>query len=304
MFQALRRHLRYSNVAATMALVFALTGGALAASSHGGEGSSPVKTSASTGRAASFTADVSKKSKKKAPSTGKPGPRGPAGPAGPAGPQGAASAKGETGVAGANGNNGGEGKEGKAGVSVTSEVAGSECKAGGTKFTSASGTSHVCNGENGQSGFTETLPAGKTETGQFVLTLPLHTGNGTELATEEGENVYTALSFSIPLPTTVVPHFIGTHEELAGETNENPAIKNGECAGSPAKPEAAKGDLCVFAKILQSFTFSSFLDAGTLSNSATGTTGEAAGFRVKYEEPVPGFMVPPQALGTWAVTAE
>jgi len=40
MFHSIRKHLSYANVAATMALVFALTGGAVAASSHGGGGSS------------------------------------------------------------------------------------------------------------------------------------------------------------------------------------------------------------------------------------------------------------------------
>ena len=69
------------------------------------------------------------------------------------------------------------------------------------------------------------------------------------------------------------------------------------------KPEAAKGNLCVFAKRLQSLTFALFLDAGTLSNTATGTTGEAVGFKVKYEESFE-FTSPPQAVGTWAVAAE
>jgi hypothetical protein len=36
MFQSIRKHLSYSNVAATLALVFALTGGAFAATSHSG----------------------------------------------------------------------------------------------------------------------------------------------------------------------------------------------------------------------------------------------------------------------------
>ena len=118
MFSALRRHISPATVLAFVALVFAVTGGAFAAS---GPGSSPgAKASASSvlGRVA--------KSKPKA----KAGPRGPAGPkgaagatgatgsAGPAGaigPAGPAGGKGEPGAAGANGSNGETGPRGPEG---------------------------------------------------------------------------------------------------------------------------------------------------------------------------------------------
>ena len=137
MFQALRRHLSYSNVAATMALVFALTGGALAASSHGGESSSPAKVSASAGRAAGFTAVTAKK-KSKPKSL-----RGPAGPAGKNGTNGTNGAPGATGPAGPTGP-AGAGTQGEKGVEGKQ-------------------------GSEGKSGFTKTLPSGETETGQFAF---------------------------------------------------------------------------------------------------------------------------------------
>jgi hypothetical protein len=112
MFSAIRRRMTYANVAVTLALVFAMTGGAYAANKY-------LITS---------TKQISPKVLKSL--KGKTGPTGPAGPAGaagvgtagatgPQGPAGAGGAKGETGAAGAPGTNGTNGTNGTTGFTET-----------------------------------------------------------------------------------------------------------------------------------------------------------------------------------------
>ena len=104
MFQAIRKHLNPTTVVAFVALVFAMTGGAFAASGGSGGGGTGSKTIASVTRGAGGN-PISTTAKSKAKPKTKAGPRGPAGPAGkngatgvtgPAGPAGATGAKGET----------------------------------------------------------------------------------------------------------------------------------------------------------------------------------------------------------------
>jgi hypothetical protein len=84
----LRRHLSYANVIATLALLFAMSGGALAAKHY----------------LINSTKQVNPKVLKKL--KGKPGKNGAAGPQGPSGPQGPAGIKGKDGTNGINGTNG------------------------------------------------------------------------------------------------------------------------------------------------------------------------------------------------------
>ena len=129
MFSALRNRLRVSpaTVIATLALVFAMTGGAYAAKKYlitSTKQISPSVLKSLQGKAGP------------AGSNGAPGAQGPAGPAGAAGaqgPTGAAGVKGETGAPGAKGTTGSQG----------------------------------ATGAKGTTGFTETLPSGKTETGTW-----------------------------------------------------------------------------------------------------------------------------------------
>ncbi len=92
---------------------------------------------------------------------------------GPAGAQGPAGAKGDSGAAGAKGDTGSAGTPGTPGAPGTSvktkTFAGAKgsCAEGGIEVESASPTVNVCNGKNGTTGFTETLPSGKTETGAW-----------------------------------------------------------------------------------------------------------------------------------------
>jgi hypothetical protein len=110
MFSAIRKRLSYANVAVTLALVFAMTGGAYAANKY-------LITSTKQ-----ISPKVLRALKGKPGANGTNGAQGPAGPAGatgpggPQGPVGAAGAKGETGTAGAPGK---EGKEGKTGFTKT-----------------------------------------------------------------------------------------------------------------------------------------------------------------------------------------
>jgi Collagen triple helix repeat (20 copies) len=240
MFQALRRHASYANVAATLALVFAMTGGAYAVSGSHGNGSELRATVPTAVTAA----------KKKASSKGKPGPRGPAGPKGatgipgaqgPAGPQGApgaAGGKGENGTAGTNGTNGTNGAPGE-GVKVSSIATGApECAGqGGAKFTVDSEKAEAC---NGQTGFTKELSKGATETGVWAAN-----GEGASEA---------AISFPIPLAAPVVAHYVETpgKETIAVENptgslqfelvEENQTV----CNGSREEPTAEPGNLCIY----------------------------------------------------------
>jgi hypothetical protein len=98
MLASLRNRFGIPGVISVIALVFAMLGGAYAASSSNDNGK----------------ATASAKAKR-----GPRGPKGPAGPAGPAGPQGPAGAKGDTGAAGSNGKDGTNGTNGKDGTNGT-----------------------------------------------------------------------------------------------------------------------------------------------------------------------------------------
>ncbi len=112
MFSALRRrvHASPATAIATLALVFAMSGGAYAASRY-------VITSTKQ-----ISPKVLKALQGRAGAQGPTGAQGPAGPAGAAGPQGPAGAKGEPGTAGkegAPGKNGENGKDGTTGFTET-----------------------------------------------------------------------------------------------------------------------------------------------------------------------------------------
>jgi Collagen triple helix repeat (20 copies) len=130
MFSVIRRRLCYANVVATLALVFAMSGGALAAGHY-------LLTSTSQ-----ISPKVLKALKGKSGPAGATGAQGAAGSQGPAGAQGAQGLKGETGPAGAAGV---QGLKGETGAPGANGKEGSPWTAGGT------------------------LPSGKTETGVWSI---------------------------------------------------------------------------------------------------------------------------------------
>jgi hypothetical protein len=209
MFSTLRTRFGIPGVISVMALVFAMFGGAYAASNDSGGGKATASAKA-----------------KKGP-RGPKGPKGDPGPAGPAGPQGA---KGDAGAAGSNG------APGKDGTSVTGKtITGGVCGTGvsGVEYTSATGTNTVCNGKNGTngtSGFTETLPSEMTETGVWAIGGASPAGYA-----------YTDLSFPIQLESSISAsnvHF----EPDAGFVEPEAAL----CPGSDLEPSAEPGHLCVY----------------------------------------------------------
>ena len=137
------------------------------------------------------------------------------------------------------------------------------------------------------------LPKGSTELGEWSVT---------QSASKANELIGGAISFNVPLAAPLSEahvHFIGTEEELAGEPNESPAIKNGECKGSVEKPEAASGNLCVFGAVLvnvQKFNNAPFV--GGLGEEGKAGADEA-GAQLTFLVPNEGLMF---AKGSWAVT--
>src|SRR6188768_510215 len=149
MFSTLRTRFGIPGVISAMALVFAMFGGAYAASNSSGGGK----------------ATASAKAKK-----GPRGPKGAKGDMGPAGPQGPAGAAGAKGDAGSPGSPGANGKS----VALVNEAP-DNCEEGGFTYeVEGSGEENeVCNGEEG-SPWTDggTLPSGSTETGVWGGAFP------------------------------------------------------------------------------------------------------------------------------------
>lgn len=215
MFSAVRRRLTWANIAMTLALVFAMSGGAFAAKRY-------LITSTKQ-----ISPAVLKKLK---------GARGPAGVAGATGPAGTT---GPQGPAGANGKDGINGVNGVNGVSVASKESKTgklgPCKEGGSEFQSASGTTFACNGERGREGTFggQTLPAGQTLKGYWA-----GTGFGEAEFPEPGFGLAQAVvSYALPLTSPPQTHYIREGEPLPEG-----------CAGTLEDPEAEPGNLCLFVE--------------------------------------------------------
>jgi hypothetical protein len=242
-------------VVAIVALVAALGGGAYAAT---GGNSGKATASAKQGK------------------QGKQGKPGKTGPAGPAGPAGSAGAKGDTGAAGSNGSNGAPGAAGKSVVLVNETPANCGVEGGFTYEVQGSGNKNeVCNGENGTTGFTETLPSGKTETGIWSF-------NG-YLMPEQEQNTETGalrvpISFAIPLSAPLLEANIINATKSKIDCGADATCLSALAAKCPAtsesqpnsvrNPSAAPGFLCWYTSgsILNAtfvLAFPNFSKAGT-----------------------------------------
>ncbi len=305
MFHRIREHLTPGTFIALLALVLAVSGGAFAATGHGG-GSAAMQR-ASSAPAASTAAASAAKVKLKV----KPGPRGPAGakgasgaagatgaagPVGLTGPAGAQGPKGETGAAGANGTNG---KDGESVVSTALGLGEDGCIEGGSKFTVGDKETTVCNGEKGEGGgggggggYPATLPAGNTETGSFTASF------------EKSGATFTALSFPVSLPlelTSENVHYVTVAEQ---SNHTAPAA----CVGDAEKPTAVKGNLCVYEGFhseaeppatISELTVTAILKPVQDSQGIAGAGTAGALLRVSYE----GTEEKVFLGGDWAVSA-
>jgi hypothetical protein len=196
MFSRIRRRLTYANVAMTLALVFAMTGGAYAASKVLITSTKQIKPSVL------------------AQLKGKTGPAGPAGAPGPAGPQG------PQGAAGAEGKPGGTGPEGKTGAKGETGAKGATGPKGETGEKGAAGAE----GKEG-SPWTAggTLPSGKTETGTWSAG-PVPAGEA---------EMFGSISFAIPLASAVTPVTVTLEQS---EKKEVPAGCSGTATEPKADP--------------------------------------------------------------------
>jgi Collagen triple helix repeat (20 copies) len=233
MFSPLRNRFGIPGAISVIALVFAMLGGAYAASNDGG-------------------------GKATASAKGKRGPRGPKGPAGPAGPQGpagaqgAAGAKGDTGALGATGDKGDKGEKGEKGANGTNgvgedgksveEVGGGPSACGGKggviyEIEGSGNSTEVCNGAKGEKGeegekgdpwsVGGVLPPGETETGAWSFL-----GDSSET-----RDIRVSISFPIPLAAPLGP-------ESVHFQNEPGSLEF--CSGAPALAKAAPGHLCIY----------------------------------------------------------
>jgi Collagen triple helix repeat (20 copies) len=278
MFSTLRTRFGIPGVISVIALVFAMFGGAYAASNSSGGGKATASAKA-----------------KKGP-RGPKGAKGDTGPAGPAGPQGPAGAKGDAGAAGANGKDGTNGTPGAGGTSVTSEefntTKDGHCVVGGSKFTAASGSTYACNGEEGIDGppgppgpegspWTDggVLPPGESETGTYSFG-PFGTGV---------TQARLPISFPIPVPGPVVTTYLKpTDEPTAG------------CPGTVEEPKAQPGNLCIYQ--INGFGIA-YLE---VQNPETGESSSEPNFPIGKAGALLNFELTSAtgtARGNWVVTA-
>jgi Collagen triple helix repeat (20 copies) len=250
MFSAIRSrlHVTPATVIAIVALVLASSGGAYAAGRYLITSTKQISPKVLKALRGAPGANGA------AGSTGNAGPAGAAGPAGPQGPAGPA------GTAGAKGEPGAKGEDGKPGEK----------------------------GAPGTTGFTETLPTGKTETGVWTASSPA--GNGSPVAA--------SISFPIPLEFALDESHVEFLPLSEGETEH--------CPGTVSSPEAAPGFLCVYTT----------KEAGLIRRSSEPIVDPARGFAVAVggasragamivlmpEEEL-GEFSNGLAFGTWAVTA-
>jgi len=300
----------YANVVATLALFFAVSGGAAYAASH-----------------YLITSTKQIKPSVLASLKGKAGPAGPAGPAGSAGAAGTGTA-GSAGPAGPAGpaGTGTEGKEGKGVTSAPFTGPKGTCLEGGTAFTSASGTTYACNGEVGAQGppgkngvihGAEPLPSGATETGVWGIHLPGESegGKGTEA------NGFATISFPIQLAAAITEEYYLTVKEQKKENVNCTGLSGPEktaceaklteqlaneakCPGTVEAPTAPNnGTFCLYRGLVSRPSGEPEPEVVEVSSPALG--GPAVGragtvVRVAYHGSLSEAI---EIEGSWAVTA-
>ncbi len=268
MFSAIRSRITYVNVVATLVLVFAMTGGALAAKKY-------LITSTKQ-----ISPSVLKSLQGKAGAAGANGAQGPAGPAGAAGPQGAAGAAGAKGDAGVAGKEGPQGKQGATGASGT------------TGFTDTLPPGKTEMGVWAFGG------VGSAAGGQFYyvpisFNIPLTQG----IEAEQTEYVvYERQEVSPGVFEQVRVHTLNGHGQEVTPSLANCPTEVTELE----EPKAAPGYLCVYESFRNHTTPNEF---GELFLTPSGRAGAAvAGATLTFEVEEAGVKNA-TAQGSWAVTA-
>jgi hypothetical protein len=332
MLSAIRKRLTYANVAMTLALVFAMSGGAYAAKRY-------LITS---------TKQISPKVLKSLKgANGKNGTAGPAGPAGAAGAAGAGTA-GPQGPQGTAGTNGTTGTNGVSAETKSFVGAKGSCTQGGIEVKSASPAANVCNGSPWVAA--GTLPKGSTEEGAWSATtvenvttavyanpaisfgIPLSAaptvvfvkqgvsaaaGTGdlksgsemvTKVTTTSGEFIEGSVisGTGIPGGTTINKILSSSELELsAPATAEGTGVSltapgpPAGCAGNVGKPGAKEGFLCVYTQFEAKFGTTTLMSFERANAFVSGAVLEFIGNELSGKK-YAGFT----DYGTWAVTAE
>jgi Collagen triple helix repeat (20 copies) len=259
-----RMHLTPSGVIATLALVFAMTGGAYAANKY-------LITSTKQ-----ISPKVLKALKGAKGANGAAGLAGVAGVQGPAGTAGAGGKEGSPGKAGEKGEKGTTGEKGEKGTTGEKGTAGEE-GIEGSPWT-ASGT----------------LPKGKTETGEWSYSNE----------NKEGTPILASVSFPIPLAAELAASHVHFINGSGKEVHEGIGVAPTECGspvGTAAEPKASPGNLCVYETYHQGIN-PEFAVIGSKSGTTSGEQNAGrAGAAVllipnEKQEPREGF-------GSFAVTA-
>jgi len=187
----IRRHLSYANVASTLALVFAMGGGAYAALSPVHDGVIHTCFRKSNGALRVVRAGARCGRHERALAFNQ---------RGPIGPRGATGAQGPVGKTGKTGPRGRTGRTGAAGQSVTSATLGvgnANCPSGGSSFTGVSGTTYACNGvatsfanvdATGTLGTSRGVTGARTGVGTGVYCLKLSTTPSVGVASVRGDS--------------------------------------------------------------------------------------------------------------------
>jgi hypothetical protein len=262
----IRKRLTFANVGMTLAIVFAMSGGAYAAKKYMIISVKQIKPS--------VVAEL----------------RGKDGRAGTPGAVGAQGLPGPEGKAGTNGTNGKDGAPGATGPAGATGPKGATGSAGTSGATGAAGPK----GATGEPWTpNNVLPSNASETGTWsVAGMPPRFVLVPNIA--EPEWMFASISFPIKLSA----------ELKSGKVQVIPPGENGKGGGCPVtsneeKPQAEKGNLCIFQGQPQ-------LNVGVVQayDPVTAETGEAATSGALVEVRPNVEKSPVSAFGTWAVTAE
>jgi hypothetical protein len=202
---------------------------------------------------------------------------------GPQGAPGISGAKGDVGPKGDVGNIGPTGKSVFIGNAASCEAGGSTIEVEGSPATKK----NIC---NGKTGFTETLPAGKTETGAWTFE---------NITSEPIFIVRVAVSFDIPLAeeldATQVHYINAAGKEV---TEPGTEVTSTVCLGSASNPTAKAGNFCVYAATESNTSSANILISKV--EAAEGGGASKSGALIKLFQSLSGAI----ATGSWAVTAE